>query len=121
MYQRNPFLKKAYRFNRPIKNKSPESQLVMQIIHYLRAKNKPCGKTKTRGLFNKQGQWCADPYLFTGFPDITVFTPRLIFIEAKSLTGKQSEEQKTFQSFCEKAGIPYILARRLEDVTEVIK
>lgn len=116
---RNPFLSKSYRFNRPKKKDSPEGRLVMQIIYYLRAKGYPCGKTKTTGIV-RNNRFTYDAYLFRGFPDITAFTPCLVFIECKSLKGKQTEEQRDFQTFCEKASIKYILARRLEDVIEVI-
>ena len=42
------------------------------------------------------------------------------FIECKSDTGKQSPDQKAFQEMVEKMGCDYILARKLEDVSEVI-
>lgn len=126
---RNPFLKKSYRFNRPrkkvlsknpIEDLLPENVIQMRIIHYLRAKGYKVGKTKTMGVV-RNGRYTYDPYQFRGFPDISAFCPELIFIEAKTPKGKQSPEQKNFQKLCEKAGIKYILARRLEDVSEVIK
>ncbi len=42
------------------------------------------------------------------------------FIECKSDTGKQSADQKAFQEMVEKLGCEYILARTLEDVSEII-
>ena len=42
------------------------------------------------------------------------------FIECKSDTGKQSPDQKAFQATVEKLGCEYILARKLEDVSEII-
>ena len=42
------------------------------------------------------------------------------FIECKSDTGKQSPDQKTFQETVEALGCEYILARKLEDVSEII-
>ena len=92
----------------------------MQIIHYLRAKGYAVGKTKTMGVV-RNGRYTYDPYQFRGFPDISAFCPSLVFIECKSPQGKQTQEQKGFQALCEKAGIKYILARRLEDVAEIIK
>lgn len=92
----------------------------MQIIYYLRARGHACGKTKTMGVV-RDGRYTYDPYQFRGFPDISAFCPGLVFIECKSPKGKQTEEQKDFQALCQKADIPYILARRLEDVTEAIK
>lgn len=57
-----------------------------------------------------------DPYLARGLPDIIAFTPALAFIEAKSPTGTQTPHQKEFQALCEKANIPYILARSVDEV-----
>ena len=111
----NPFHSKAYRYNRPKKQGSPEGHLVMQIIHYLKAKGYAVGKTKTMGVV-RNGRYTYDPYQFRGFPDISAFIPELIFIECKSPKGRQTEEQKDFQSFCEKAGIRYILARSFADI-----
>ena len=92
----------------------------MQIIYYLRARGYVCGKTKTVGIM-RNGRFTYDPYLFRGFADITAFVPHIVFIEVKSARGRQTLEQKSFQECCEKAGIPYILARHLEDVSDVIK
>jgi len=102
------------------KKDSSEGHLVMQIIFYLRTKNYAVGKTKTMGVV-RNGRYTYDPYQFRGFPDLTAFCPNLIFIECKSPKGRQTEEQKDFQSFCEKAGVRYILARDLETVTNLIK
>jgi len=102
------------------KKDNPEGRLQLQIIHYLRACGHIVGKTKTMGV--RRGRaYCFDPYTFRGFPDLTVFCPQLIFIEVKAPNGRQSEAQRDFQGFCEKADIPYILAYQLEDITRLIK
>ena len=44
----------------------------------------------------------------------------VVWIEAKTAKGKQSEEQIEFQRLAEAHGDVYILARRLEDVMEVL-
>ena len=111
---------RSYPFNRPKKQDNSEGRLVMQIIYYLRAKGYICGKTKTMGVM-RGGRYTADPYLFTGFPDITAFTPSLVYIECKSPTGRQTPDQKSFQRSCRNADITYILARSLSDVEAVIK
>lgn len=108
-------------FNRPRKNNNPESRLQLQIIHYLKALGAVVGKTKTTGI--RRGRaFCFDPYLFRGFPDLTLFYKnQLFFIEVKSEKGKQTYEQKNFETLCLQANIPYILAKTLENVSSVIK
>ena len=57
---------------------------------------------------------------FKGYPDITgLIAPhgRALFIEVKSPTGRQTEEQKMFQRIAEKYGALYILARSVGDVS----
>lgn len=98
------------------KTDNPEGRLQLQILKYCRILGYPCGKTKTMGVRQQGGQFHFDPYTFRGFPDLTVFTPKLVFVEVKSPKGVQSENQKDFQRLCEEAGIKYILARCLEDV-----
>ena len=98
-----------------------EKDIQLQILHYLKKIGAYCGKTKTMGV--KRGRsFCFDPYLFRGFPDVTAFyKDRLIFIEVKSESGKQSFEQILFQQSAEKAGLIYILARDIADVQEAIR
>lgn len=107
--------------NRPRKYKNFEGHIQLQIIHYLKSIGAVVGKTKTMGV--KRGRsYCFDPYTFLGYPDLTCFLKnRLYFIEVKSPQGKQSEYQNNFQELCNKANIPYILAKSLEDVTSAIK
>jgi hypothetical protein len=57
-----------------------------------------------------------------GDPDIEIcYKGRFIAVELKSETGTQTQNQKNYQSDFEAAGGRYILARSLEDVTEVLK
>lgn len=95
---------------------NPEGAIQLQIIHYLKAKGYVVGKTKTKGSQTGK-QFYYDIYQFRGFPDLTVFAPALYFIEVKATTG-QSQEQKDFQTLCEVAQIPYILARSVNDVID---
>ena len=41
---------------------------------------------------------------------------RVIFLELKSKTGKQSEDQRTFQDAVEKQGASYFIIRNLEEL-----
>jgi hypothetical protein len=106
--------------NRPRKRGSPEIIIQRQILGYLKPICQAVGKTKTMGV--KRGRvFCFDPFTFRGFPDITFFKDNKIgFVEVKSATGRQTEDQKSFQQLCNKSGVIYILAHKLEDVISVI-
>ena len=100
---------------------TPEGIIQLQILKYLKGKGCACGKTKTMGV--KRGRFfCLDPYTFRGFPDVVAFhNNKLYFVEVKSKVGRQSEDQKRFQLLAEGAGLTYILARSVEDVSKYIK
>jgi hypothetical protein len=54
-----------------------------------------------------------------GVSDYTVIRKgRVAFVEAKATNGKQSENQKDFQSGVERAGGVYILAHSLQEFNE---
>lgn len=61
-----------------------------------------------------------------GVADMLVWWPRknggvrLGYLEFKTRTGKQSERQKVFEEKCKEKGIPYDLARSLEDVQQIM-
>jgi len=56
-----------------------------------------------------------------GIPDIIcIINGRFLGIEVKTLTGKQSPDQKEFEKVCLKNGGVYCLARSVEDVQEVL-
>lgn len=107
-------------YNTPIRKKdNPEARLQLSILKYCKLKGFHIGKTKTMGV-SRYGRFMFDPYTFRGFPDLCLFTPKLYFIEVKSPTGTQTEDQQNFQLLCEKAGVPYILARKIEDITNIL-
>jgi hypothetical protein len=64
----------------------------------------------------KTGRWVQ--FNFVGCPDISGFLRggRSFFVEVKSVTGRQSAEQRAFQHICEQWGAVYVLARSVEDV-----
>ncbi len=82
-----------------------ESDIRRQIQDFLR----------WRGWFvyyNLQGLGC-----YPGLSDlVAVKGGRVVHIEIKTKTGKQSEKQEDFQADLERAGGTYIIARRIEDV-----
>lgn len=109
-----------------LERKNPETALQYAVLRYLYMKGCIAGKTKTMGV-KRNNTYCKDRFVFRGFPDITAFVPkenmgyRLIFIEVKSPKGRQTSEQKNFEKHCILAGIPYILARKLEDIEQLFK
>ena len=106
----------------PIKKKprkNLEGRLQLAIIKMVRSLGYAIGKTKTVGIF-RDGRFSKDRYVFLGFPDLTMFVPELVFCEVKSEKGLMSPDQIEFAKLCTKAGIRYIVARKIEDVVEVI-
>ena len=101
----------------------PQSEQAIQLacIKYLRyVKGYACGKTKTYAMPTKNGVYRKDKYAFRGYPDLTVFMPKLVFVEVKSAKGYQSQDQKWFEELCQKADIPYLLVYSLAELMEKI-
>jgi len=101
----------------------PEKIIQRQILGYLKPICQAVGKLKTVGIYDKKRRcFRSDPFLFVGCADIMGFKDnKIFFVEVKSKTGTQNDNQKSFQKLCQKAGITYILAHCLEDVLSVIK
>ena len=56
-----------------------------------------------------------------GFPDTTLFKEgKTLFIEFKSVTGKQSELQKYVQKQLQNQGFEYHVVKNLEDFRKII-
>jgi len=103
-----------------------EIALQRQIILYLKAIGSVAGKTKTIGLAvskDSHAFYRKDSNLMTGKADIECFHKGVMYcIEVKSKHGRQSPEQKEYQKVFHKWPTRiYILARKLEDVSSVIK
>jgi Holliday junction resolvase len=59
---------------------------------------------------------------YPGAPDrIAIKDGRVLFIEIKSATGKQSPYQKRFEKYVTACGGEYLLARCVEDVMTIIE
>ena len=61
-----------------------------------------------------------------GVPDLQVVLilptgPKFIYFEVKDSTGKQSQKQIEFESWCKKSGIEYYLVRSLDEFKETLK
>ena len=56
-----------------------------------------------------------------GVADLVVWWPSGIgYVEVKTPTGRQSDNQKRFQERCKEYGVPYDLVRSVEDVQRLI-
>lgn len=102
--------------------KRREKDIQLSILHYLKNIGAYAGKTKTVGIYNpKTKVRYKDFWTFRGFADITCFwNKKIYFIEVKRADGVMSPHQRTFQLLCKDAEIPYIIAKELSDVTNVI-
>ena len=96
-----------------------ESQIQRQITDWLKLKRflymrNNSGAVKIGNRFLRFGK--------KGSPDLLVFRKGRCFgIEVKDAGNEQSREQIEFQTEFEREGHTYILARKLEDVMEVIR
>jgi len=101
----------------------PEKVIQKHIIEYLRFTGAVAGKTKTTGVYDaKRRCFRKDPMLFSGFPDLAFFYKKTFgFVEVKSKTGKQSDEQRMFEKLCNDSGIIYILAKSVDDVRNILE
>ena len=101
-----------------------ESQIQAQIIEYLSLRgiychsvpNEGAGPNKLRTMrLIAQG-------MRPGVADLVVWFPwgRIGYLEVKTLSGRQSESQKRFQTRCEKEGIFYAVVRSVDEVEQLI-
>jgi hypothetical protein len=66
-------------------------------------------RLNTMGVY-KDGAYYPSYGLRKGVSDIMCFTPDgVLFIECKGSTGRQSDEQKDFEIYCQRAGAKYII------------
>ncbi len=90
--------------------KLTEAQIQLQIIEALRFDGWLCVR-------NAQGA-----FAHKGYADWTIIKKgRVIFMEIKTATGRQSQSQLEFMHVVRCAGGEYMLVRRLEDVAELLE
>ena len=91
------------------------------ILEYLTLKGYTCWRQNSAGIYSeKLGRFRKQSkYAVNGISDIIVLCEgRAYFIEVKTQTGRQSDDQMLFQEFVERAGCEYLLVRCLEDVQD---
>ncbi|MFH1640499.1 MAG: hypothetical protein ABIA66_00910 [Candidatus Omnitrophota bacterium] len=104
-----------------------EARITAQIITYLKDILKAyCGKTKTMGVFREEDGkkfYCNDRNLMIGKADIECFWRKVMYaIEVKAPGNDQTEAQRVYEKFFHKPPWRiYLVARKVEDVSRVIR
>ena len=87
---------------------TPENKVKASIKKYLE---------KDGWMIQSNFQLGPMPKEWRGRPDIEAYKDgKVIFIEAKARSGRQSDYQKAYQKRLEEHGMIYILARSVEDI-----
>jgi hypothetical protein len=104
----------------------PESKLQADIVKLLQAHGVFCHAVPNEGAAGNKVRTMQmiTMGLRPGVADLVVWwrtSPPLIgYLEIKTPTGKQSPAQVKFQARCLEAGVPYDLARSVEDVEKLV-
>lgn len=102
--------------------KHPEHDIQVGIVNYLRLKKIFCFAVPNGGLRNlKTAAFLKKEGATAGVSDLIILLPqRCLFVEVKTKTGRQSEEQKNFQQEVEKLGFEYLIWRSLDDAIKFV-
>lgn len=114
---------------RPRKRQAPEGHLVLQCLHYLKARGYTAGKIKVQGSPLPGGRgFLFDPYRMTGLPDIFAFKQGgtwydiMYGIECKNGKNTQTDNQLAFQKlFHFPPSRVYLVIRSLDELVSVVK
>ena len=102
--------------------KVTEKELENLLLEYLSRTGWFCWKNQTVGIYNakkKCYQMPNSPHALKGVSDIVAIKRgRVLFIEVKTLKGKQSEHQKEFERNLKTMGGNYLLIRSLKELKE---
>jgi len=115
----------------PPRKKSPvkisEAQIIKSCVEYLQFMKIVHWKNHVlNGTFKGFGQ--SKSYVvktgIKGMGDMSIPLTNgsglIMFIEFKTETGSQSQDQKDFEKFCIANGIPYFIVRSVEDLKEIL-
>lgn len=104
--------------------KQSEQNLSRQVVQYLRFSKimffHPANESRRTIWEQKQFK---DNGGIAGTPDLCLMfnNGRLVFLELKTESGRQSPAQKEFQANAESLGFNYFIARNLDNVVELLK
>ena len=110
--------------------KITESEIQMQILAYLRSvgvfafsvPNELLGKSQRSGGMSRMIKF-RNMGLTAGVADLICLLPggRVFFMEVKTPTGRQSENQKSFEDRVRGLGFDYHIARSIEDAKKIME
>ena len=110
--------------------KITEAEIEMQILAYLRSAgvfafsvpNELLGKSQRSGGMARMIKF-RNMGLTSGVADLICLLPggRVFFLEVKTPTGRQSENQKAFESRVTGLGFDYHIARSIEDARKIME
>lgn len=96
-----------------------QEQVMWYINHYCLKHHKP--RNLIMSIPNEGKPQLVRTGLYRGASDLVlIHFGQVLFIENKTSTGRQSQQQKDFQAHVESLGFPYYLCRSLDDFKEVI-
>ncbi len=97
-----------------------EKDVLREILLYLRARGVFHFRINTTGTWHPSRKIFLKPHNLTpGTADVIVLkNGKMICLEAKSPTGKQSPEQKQFELNVKRSGGEYYLVRCVQDVLD---
>ncbi len=99
-----------------------ETQILCAILDYLAARRILGFRMNTGQMVQERGgRKRVIKFGVIGMADVLAFPDaRVLWIETKTRTGKQSPFQRSFQAQVERAGHRYIVARSIEDVRDAL-
>lgn len=104
-----------------MRKQTPEGAVLSAVCEYLLYKHYSFWRMNNGGVFNPtRGAFMPAPkYGMKGVSDlIMLYNGRAIFLEIKSPVGKQSPDQKNFQTYVEHAKCKYFVIRSIDDLTK---
>jgi hypothetical protein len=105
----------------------PEHEIQISIVQYLRARGltvfsvpgEAAGSGRQAMLRTSRMKKAG---LLPGVSDLVLMLPgRVLFLEVKTKTGRQSEHQRDFQRIAEDLGHDYRLVRSVDDVEQLLR
>lgn len=101
----------------------PEHNIQVDIVNYLRLQRVFCFAVPNGGLRNLiTAAFLKKEGATAGVSDLIILLPKeCIFVEVKTKTGRQSEEQKNFQRAVELLGFKYYVWRSLDDAINFVR
>ena len=96
-----------------------EFDIQCEIVNYCRLNKITCFSVPNEATLNNSKYIKSG--LMPGVSDLIVLLPNVaLFVEVKTMVGRQSDKQKEFESIVTGLGFKYFLVRSLEDFKSII-